>query len=310
VYMKNYVCLFVALFIWCSLIPVLMPYKIEGQAVSDSVAETSEDINTEIQIRYQDTNESIKTMPLEEYVARALSVIMDENSPPEALKAQAVAVRSVVCYRYENVEHDGYELCSDPDHCFSVSGVLTTKATEASFATKGEVLTYNGNAVLALSHPSSCVSTESYETVYGKKLDYLTATRVYDESVFEDYKQVYKIDKSAFRKAFSDYNVVFSDDDEDWIGKTEFTGGNRVYTIEVGGLCFKGATVAKLLKLQSVCFNIESTDSGFNVSCYGIGNGVGMSRYTAVLMAMEGKNYRDILEYFYKDTLISHIKSE
>lgn len=304
--MKSYVCLFVALFVWCALVPVIIPYQIEGQAVSGAVNE----VNVDIQVRYKDEDNVVNVLTLEEYVAKALSSLMDNDSPIEALKAQAVAIRSVVCYRFETPEHDGYELCSNPEHCFSLSGTVTPNAKQATEETCGELLTYKGKAAFAVSHISSCVSTESYEAVYGKKLDYLTAVRVYDESIFKDYKQVYTYDMTDFRTAFDGYKVDFIDDTNDWIGEVEFTGGNRVYTVEVGGLLFKGSTIAKLLELPGTCFSIENSNGGFVVSCYGIGNGVGMSRYTAMLMAAEGKNYKEILDYFYKGTSISHIKSE
>ena len=301
------------LFLWSALMPAVIPNTLEGQAVSKPVIESSNANiwDKQINIRYFDDEDNCnKTLELEEYVARALTVLMNDDAPIEAQKAQAVAIRSVICHRHEHPEHQGFELCGDGEHCFKLAEKAHNSAIEATKATKGETLTYKGKAALALSHSSSCVKTESYETVYGKNLEYLTTTKVYDESSFYDYKMIYNVDKNAFCKAFVSYNVIFSENTDDWIGKKEFTSGNRVYTIEVGGLCFKGTTFAKLLNLQSTCFDIENTHSGFKISCYGIGNGIGMSRYTAILMAEEGKKYKDILNYFYQNTLISQIQCE
>ncbi len=303
--MKNYVCLFAALFLWCALMPTLMPLQLEGQAATEELEDA------DIDIRYFDGEEKVlKHIGLEEYVAKALSVLMEADTPQEALKAQAVAIRSVVCYRYEHPEHQGYELCSDPGHCFTLPSRANSAAIEASNATRGEVLTYNGTAALALSHRSSKGKTESYETVFGSELAYLKSTKVYNEGEFSDHKQVLCLEANAFSNAFSEYSVNLSGDIEGWIGNKEYTDSGRVYTIEVGGLCFKGSTFARLLGLQSTCFEVEATEKGFTVSCYGVGNGVGMSRYTAILMAKEGKNYREIIDYFYKGTQVSLIKSE
>lgn len=311
--MKSYVCLFAVVFLWCALMPNVIRPSDGGQAAAtETCEEESKDISEmpNIQVSYYDniTGEIMETQ-LEEYVARALTGLMDGDAPMEALKAQAVAIRSVVCYRYENREHEGFYLCDDAEHCFKLAEKPGDRCIEAVSSTRGRLLTYGGKAALALSHLSSLAKTESYKTVYGDDIPYLVSVAVSDESASSEYKAVYKVSYEEFKQAFSDYKTVFNDDKKTWIGNITYTEGGRVYTIEIGGLCFKGATFAKLFGVQSLCFNIEESNRGFDISCYGNGHGVGMSRSSAVLMAKEGKSYKEILAYFYPQTQLSVINN-
>ena len=53
--------------------------------------------------------------------------------------------------------------------------------------------------------------------------------------------------------------------------------------------------------LNSSCFMAEKTEEGVRIVTRGLGHGFGMSQYTANLMAAEGWKYREILAYFYKN---------
>lgn len=310
--MKNYLCLLVAVFLWCVLMPLVVRSDGAGQAVQMETSDITDNASKEeITVRYYDDNDgSVKTIELERYVELALAYLMPDDTPMETLKAQAVAIRSVICYRHENIEHEGYELCSDEEHCFKLSQNVGENHKNSVKETAREILAFDGKAALALSHYSSFGKTESYELLSGEKIPYLVSVPVYDESSFEEYKTVLKITPKDFKSAFSDYNTKLDGSYDEWIGNSEYTSGNRVYTINVGGLCFKGSTFARLLKLNSLCFDVNVDDEGFVINSYGKGNGVGMSRCSAIVMANNGDDYIDILEYFYPETKLLVIKGE
>jgi len=311
--MKSYVCIFVVVFLWCALIPVFINPIDNEQASAvvdvDTVAIESHDtskVQAPINLRVLNKDgKTIDNIEIESYTARALSALMDENTPIEALKAQAVAIRSVVCYRHENIEHEDYELCNDAGHCFVLAGDARPDCVAAAKATEGVLLTHEKKAALALSHLSSCVKTESYSAIYGTEVPYLISVPVYDESAFDCYKATKAYNKETFEKTFGEYRVEFGADHKEWVTEIEFTAGNRVHTLKSGGVRFKGATFATLFGLESLCYDIVTTQSGFVINCYGKGNGLGMSRCTAVLMAKEGKAYKDILSHFYPGTTLS-----
>lgn len=305
--MKGYISVMAIVLIWCAVMPAVISaengqaYAAEGEHTSASAEESAAPVY--ISVCDGTTNER-REYPLEEYTALALSALADGDMPAEALKAQAVAIRSVVCYRREN----GDELCTDGEHCFALAAEADKRCTEAVAATRGLLLTYNGSAAFAVSHTSSCIRTESGTLIYGKELPYLPSVEVLDESAFPCYTTKRVISVEEYKSAFSDYSVCFTADN--LVGDMTFTESKRVWTVEAGGLCFKGSTAARLLKLPSTCFGIEVSDDTVTLSCRGSGHGVGMSRCSAVHMARGGKTYTEILEYFYPETRISRLYTE
>ena len=62
----------------------------------------------------------------------------------------------------------------------------------------------------------------------------------------------------------------------------------------------------KLLSLRSTDFDIEIGEEVV-ITTRGFGHGVGMSQYGANGMAKEGKDYQQILKYYYQNIEISKI---
>lgn len=74
----------------------------------------------------------------------------------------------------------------------------------------------------------------------------------------------------------------------------------RIDEQQVGGEAFR-----KQLGLASACFSIEISETQARIICKGIGHGFGFSQYGANAMAIEGKNYRELIEYYFRDITIS-----
>ncbi len=306
--MKGYLSVFVIIFVWCAVMPAIITAPKSGHAVTDAVADITSEAETESTPAYTPIYirvDTEKQYELEEYTALALTALMEEGTDSEALKAQAVAIRSVVCYRHETPVHEGFELCTDALHCYKLAENARNDCIEAAEATKGLILTYNGKAAFAVSHASSCVSTENAAVIYGEEFPYLQSVEVKDESGYKAYKTQKTITTEEYKKAFDAYKPDFSANA--LFESLCFTEGNRVYTLVAGGLCFKGSTFARLFGLPSTCFTLTQTLGGVTINCYGEGDGVGMSRYSACLLAKEGKSFEEILAYFYDGTKLSHI---
>lgn len=68
--------------------------------------------------------------------------------------------------------------------------------------------------------------------------------------------------------------------------------------IKVGTEVVTGEELADALGLESPCFSFEMSDK-LKVTVKGKGSGYGMSMYSAQKMAEDGKNFEEILKYFY-----------
>ncbi len=303
--MKRYAMLFFVLTLWCAMLPGLKFYgdKKEVYAAETSAEEAKDQNNyyetedTDVIVYIEATN-TVCRLTLENYTALALGGVMAEDAPKEALKAQAVALRSLALNRKNNPIHEGYDICTSNGCCTPLADTAYQGCVQAVADTKGQILCHNGAPILGLSHLSSCMNTESY----GKKYPYLTSLPVEDESSFDCYKTYYTFTKEAFAAAFPE--VKLDADHKDWVGEMSFSKSDRVETLILADKELSGVTFAARLGLDSLCFTVTATESGFSVICYGSGSGYGMSRCSAMLMAAEGKDYSEILGYFYPDTVL------
>ena len=62
-----------------------------------------------------------------------------------------------------------------------------------------------------------------------------------------------------------------------------------------------------MLDLRSTIFTMEADEKGITVTTLGNGHRVGMSQNGAEAMAVLGKDYRQILAYYYPGTKIDKI---
>ena len=87
---------------------------------------------------------------LEEYVAGVLAAEMPVTYPDEALRAQAVLVRTYALHSFGAHSEFGYDIC-DEQHCQVYAGVRveSPKAIAAAEATKGKILAYDGKPIAA-----------------------------------------------------------------------------------------------------------------------------------------------------------------
>ena len=59
--------------------------------------------------------------------------------------------------------------------------------------------------------------------------------------------------------------------------------------------------------MDSACFTLQDYNGKLRVTTRGVGHGLGMSQYTANRMAKEGKDYKEILDYFFSGTEIKEV---
>lgn len=262
------------------------------------------------EISVYDTNtKTVTKMDLEEYVWRCMAREMPATFDKEALKAQAVAVRSYTVRKAAGekaAEHFGADVCTDFAHCAAFLNNLNEmdKKTqniykEAAHETAGEILTYEGEAASTVFHAMSSGKTENAADVWGGSVPYLISV-----DSFEDTKV------SGFEtKAEFTWEELFSllEISEKSVGQPKMTEGGSVAEITIGGKIFKGTEIRKRLKLRSAAFEIEETESGLSFTVHGYGHGVGMSQQGANAYAKQGLSYREILAKYYPKTSISHI---
>lgn len=246
---------------------------------------------------YNHITGEISQMKLKEYTARCVAGEMPASFHFEALKAQAVAVRSYTLSKKPSEEHKGALVCTDFNHCMAFlqnDEKLLPVFLNASEETEGQVLVFDGKIANTVFHAMSSGRTENAKDVWGGNVPYLVSVDCKSDRNEENYKTVKEF---AWEEIYKLLEICQKE-----IGKPEKTKNGMVKSVKIGEKIFTGTEVRKLLSLRSSSFDLEKTKDGVRFTCYGYGHGVGMSQYGADEFARSGMDYKEILQHFYKGT--------
>lgn len=78
-------------------------------------------------------------------------------------------------------------------------------------------------------------------------------------------------------------------------------GAGYVTEVRLEDQSLGGEEFRARFELQSSCFTAEQIEEGVRIVTKGLGHGLGMSMYQANLQALSGRQYEEILQYFYKN---------
>ena len=93
-----------------------------------------------------------------------------------------------------------------------------------------------------------------------------------------------------------------------WLSDFVWEPSGTVSRVKVGGVSMTGGQVRKLLGLRSACFSVSVRGEEMTFHVTGYGHGVGMSQYGANAMARQGKNFREILNWYYTGTQVTTLE--
>ncbi|MGD6816566.1 stage II sporulation protein D [Metabacillus sp. 84] len=268
---------------------------------------------------YRTAAKKVENVPLEEYVFGVVASEMPADFEEEALKAQALAARTVIVKQLtagtgiatpagskanvtDTVIHQVYKNKEELKRIWgSDYSWRAEKVQTAVSGTAGQILTYEDKPITASFFSTSNGYTENSEDYWANALPYLRSVKSpWDEESPKYYNQqifpVAEFEKKLGVKLTSAGSV----------GKvTERTSSNRVAKVEIGGKTLTGRDVRSKLALKSTDFTWTLKDGNVVIQTKGYGHGVGMSQYGANFMAMDGKSYKEIVSYYYNGTTLA-----
>lgn len=282
---------------------------------------------------YISSENRVEDMLLEEYLKGVVAAEMPAEFELEALKAQAVAARTYAYARMKKIytpkedKHNGGDICTDSTHCqawiskecaMEKWDILTApnnwnKIEKAVADTRDILITYDNYIVNPVFHSNSGGKTENAEDVWeGNGVPYLKSVLSEGEEESLQYKTEILIKVDDFCKTLKNENPDINLNEKDLLKEIEilnYTQGGRVKTIKIGSVNFKGTDLRKIFSLKSANFKIEKVDNNMlKITCFGNGHGVGMSQWGANYLAKQGKNYEEILKYYYTGISLSNIE--
>ena len=252
------------------------------------------------------------------YLAEMLAGETDGGCEIEALKAQVVVLRTEL-YRTEKEKQTLLDKCLTQPQIKKKCGSKyyeenLEKCQQAAQETKGIVLWYHETFAWAPFHQSSNGKTRDVQEVLGNAdYPYITAKECPLDKAAEDEIQVHLIEYKEIQKRCREFLVAEEQKKaENGYGYEDFEiqewdSSGYVRKMRIGETICTGDQFRDALKLPSSSFSFYESPHGLKIATVGKGHGFGMSQWTAQEMAKDGKNYEEILQYFYEGTELHHI---
>ncbi|HZJ85221.1 MAG TPA: stage II sporulation protein D [Syntrophomonadaceae bacterium] len=256
-------------------------------------------------------------LDLEDYLVGCVAAEMPSSFEIEALKAQAVCART---YAIKKII-DGHpypkkaDLSDDINSCQAYitenefyerhpyqSKKLYNKVKKAVTDTKGVIMLYAGMPIDALYHSTCGGRTASAEETWGNELAYLQskscpyckASKYYEtRQVFsyQDFSSIGQVNLTPKQKIIISKN-------KSGRSKEVSIGDYKISTIKIRGILNLPSSWIK---------NIFLDRDELIVTTCGYGHGVGLCQCGANGLAQEGKDYKEILKYYYSQIQIFKI---
>lgn len=304
--------------------PIIFTNQFKTQeVVSNEIVDEKFDYGqySNIRLLHTETGE-VENIDLDTYLYGVVSSEMPASFEIEALKAQAIVARTYTIYQIRNGgKHENADLCDSSLCCQAwiskenrlsrweenVREEYWNKIMQAVNETKGKFILYNGEPINALFHSNSGGSTEISLNVWGGSFPYFQTVETSGEENYSSYSSEVAVSKDELVKImlekYSDFNIDFSKDN--YIQIIELTDSNRVKKIKIGNKEISGVEARSLFNLKSAKFNFEIDGDVIKFFVLGYGHGVGLSQCGSDSLAKQGKNYSEIIKYYYKDVEIS-----
>ena len=258
---------------------------------------------------YNSKTKSIQDKEFEELVASVTAANLKENYDIETIRAFTIMARTELARRLNIYggtgcsKHKGSDLCDESGHCMMFNyeeGDVETIYNQAACSTKGIIITFDGKPIKPFFHYRCGGATENAENVLGSKITYLRRVlcsycrTIPDQNSEKQFtvEELEEILNTRIVKPDNVYNSImgmFEDIDVDDQG--------RVRSLKIGNKLFKGNELMELLHLNSTRFNY--TPVQFLFKSIGMGHGLGLCLCGANEMALIGRKYREILDYYY-----------
>lgn len=270
------------------------------------------------------TEHKIYQLNLEEYLIGVVAAEMPAEFNIEALKAQAVAARTLAVRRLKRFGGNGsqhyqnVDFSDDPNEnqaWLSVNTLITKwgprkfptyyqKISQAVAQTAGVIMVYQNRPIDAVFHSTCGVGTESADQVWHYQVPYLQHVKCGFDHQSPRYLNQFTFSWSELVKRFKLSPGCFRS-----IKIKKRTASGRIIQLSIGGHLISGNDLRQKLDLTSTCFSWWIRPNGLTFTSIGYGHGVGMCQYGADGLAKQGLNYLKILQYYYTGIQFSKIKN-
>jgi stage II sporulation protein D len=231
------------------------------------------------------------------------------------LRAQAIAIRTYALHRRAHPRSPDYDVeASTAAQVYLGVDGETPAALDAARATRGQILTFDGEPILAAFHSAAGGRTATAAEVWGRDVPYLVSVGVPGEEDSPDTYWRAPVSSEELGSALAAAGKDVGRVREVRIASRTPSGRSAELRVQGsdGEVEVSGETLRRILgptRLRSTLFEVRRTADGFVFVGSGNGHGVGMSQWGARALARRGSNHRQILARFYPGARIERISS-
>ena len=236
----------------------------------------------------------------EDFLPYLLSLQIDQNQEPEALKSQAVLARTNFIYQESQGESSQEILENTFSEIFDTASwlrllFLPDQYYDAVEKTKNQILTFQETPCLVPYHRSNCGKTRDGEEVFhNSSYSYLQSVDSSWDLDAPDY---------LTEKTFSKEQLPES------LEIQQVDSAGYVLSLKADTTSLSGESFRFDMNLPSSCFSIQLQGNSIKIICKGQGHGLGLSQYGADAMAKEGNTFDEILTWYFPKLTLSSSRS-
>ena len=273
-------------------------------------------------VRLSRSDGRVEELTMADYLWGVVAAEMPASFEQEALKAQAVAARTYTVDMQGKEKHGTWQLCDDSGCCQAYvdrqtalarwglqAEVFEEKITRAVEETDGLGILYQNQPIQAVFFSSAAGRTVDAVEVWGNSVDYLRGVDSPEGEEVPNYRSQVKLTAEQVRALAAEQfpGADLSGGPEGWFSQVERNSAGGVSRLKLGGVEVTGQQLRTLFGLRSASFEVTWDGEGFVFDVTGYGHGVGMSQYGANAMAKEGKDYEEILTWYYTGTQVGEL---
>ena len=298
--MKEYIQMAISIGSSLILLPILVLY-INGMPIGSQSVVANEQIELMVDTEQEDVMDETTLVGI-------LAKEVPYTYEIEALKAQAVVVRTYMARRILGIQNNGAIVGYTVEEMRNLWGESYEKIyniyARAVQETRGKLILYNKKPIEAIYHVASSGKTRDAQSVYQVEVPYLKSVESSMDTISSQIAYTKEQVKEKIEKQYPDL-VVGTENLENQIQIVEKDEAGYIRSIQIGNITMKGEEFKTLLELPSCAFKIHNSDEKLIFDIRGKGNGVGLSQNGANEMARQGKDYEQIITYYYTDVEIA-----
>ena len=261
-------------------------------------------------------NGEVLEFSLKDYLFGVVAAEMPALYEEEALKAQTVAAYTFVCYKKSYNSNLDYDISAEAEtaQCFITrqetaarwgdkADEYASKLDRCISAVMGQFITHNNQIILAAYHALSAGKTNSCQDVWNKDLPYLQSVDSSSDTLAENFLTTVTLTVDEISEKLKSFSAP-SSEPQNYFTDILKTDNGYVKSLKYCNKELSGNDLRNALNLRSCHFEIAFLENVFTFTVKGYGHGVGMSQTGANALAKQGKNYEEILLYYYPNTVL------